>query len=75
MQPLCSNPCSTWDGAHDSQQMIKAMGDNMCWQMSPEQKTMALKQLQGHMWRAAFKAESMKAEFFEDRVPSVRKWR
>nr|KAF6386612.1 enolase-phosphatase 1 [Myotis myotis] len=55
--------------------MIQAVVDNVCWQMSLDRKTTALKQLQGHMWRAAFTAGHVKAEFFEDVVPAVRKWR
>ncbi|XP_053450042.1 enolase-phosphatase E1 isoform X2 [Nycticebus coucang] len=55
--------------------MIQAVVDNVCWQMSLDRKTTALKQLQGHMWRAAFTAGRMKAEFFADVVPAVRKWR
>ena len=42
--------------------MIQAVVDNVYWQMSLDRKTTALKQLQGHMWRAAFKAGHMKAE-------------
>uniref|UniRef100_A0A8C6FSM2 Uncharacterized protein n=1 Tax=Moschus moschiferus TaxID=68415 RepID=A0A8C6FSM2_MOSMO len=49
--------------------MIQAVVDTVCWQMSLDRKTTALKQLQGHMWREAFKAGHMKAEFFEDVVP------
>ncbi|KAJ8778502.1 hypothetical protein J1605_013689 [Eschrichtius robustus] len=59
----------------DLQRMIQAVVDNVRWQMSLDRKTTALKQLQGHMWRAAFKTGSMKAQFFEDVVPAVRKWR
>ncbi|XP_058523135.1 enolase-phosphatase E1 isoform X3 [Ochotona princeps] len=55
--------------------MIQAVADNVCWQMSLDRKTTALKQLQGHMWRAAFTAGHVKAEFFADVVPAVRKWR
>ena len=43
--------------------MIQAVVDNVYWQMSLDRKTTALKQLQGHMWRAAFKAGHMKAEY------------
>ncbi|XP_022455076.1 enolase-phosphatase E1 isoform X1 [Monodon monoceros] len=68
-------PAASGNGADDLQRMIQAVVDNVCWQMSLDRKTTALKQLQGHMWRAAFKAGSMKAEFFEDVVPAVRKWR
>lgn len=35
----------------------------MCWQMALDRKTTALKQLQGHMWRAAFAAGRVKAEY------------
>uniref|UniRef100_A0A8C9PLD9 Enolase-phosphatase E1 n=1 Tax=Spermophilus dauricus TaxID=99837 RepID=A0A8C9PLD9_SPEDA len=54
--------------------IIEAILDNVCWQMSLDCTT-ALKQLQGHMWRAASTAGHMKAEFFEDEVPAVRKQR
>ncbi|KAM5339424.1 enolase-phosphatase E1 isoform 2-T2 [Glossophaga mutica] len=68
-------PAASENGADDLQQMIQAVVDNVCWQMSLDRKTTALKQLQGHMWRAAFTAGRVKAEFFEDVVPAVRKWR
>ncbi|MXQ87974.1 hypothetical protein E5288_WYG022509 [Bos mutus] len=68
-------PAASGNGADDPQWMIQAVVDNVYWQMSLDRKTTALKQLQGHMWRAAFKAGHMKAEFFEDVVPAVRKWR
>nr|BAE40540.1 unnamed protein product [Mus musculus] len=59
----------------ECQQMIQAVVDNVYWQMSHDRKTTALKQLQGHMWKAAFTAGRMKAEFFADVVPAVRRWR
>uniref|UniRef100_A0A8I6ADH3 Enolase-phosphatase E1 n=1 Tax=Rattus norvegicus TaxID=10116 RepID=A0A8I6ADH3_RAT len=59
----------------DVQQMIQAVVDNVSWQMSHDRKTTALKQLQGHMWKAAFTAGRMKAEVFADVVPAVRRWR
>ncbi|XP_072611939.1 enolase-phosphatase E1 isoform X2 [Vulpes vulpes] len=68
-------PAASGNGADDLPQMIQAVVDNVCWQMSLDRKTTALKQLQGHMWRAAFTAGRMKAEFFDDVVPAVRKWR
>lgn len=68
-------PAASGNGADDLQQTIQAVVDNVCWQMSLDRKTTALKQLQGHMWKAAFTAGRMKAEFFEDVVPAVRKWR
>ncbi|KAG8515178.1 Enolase-phosphatase E1 [Galemys pyrenaicus] len=68
-------PAGCGNGADDLHQMIQAVVDNVCWQMSLDRKTTALKQLQGHMWRAAFAAGRLKGEFFEDVVPAVRKWR
>ncbi|XP_068948600.1 enolase-phosphatase E1 isoform X1 [Petaurus breviceps papuanus] len=62
-------------GVDDTEQMIQAVVDNVYWQMSLDRKTPALKQLQGHIWRAAFAAGTVKAEFFEDVVPAIRKWR
>ncbi|XP_043825500.1 enolase-phosphatase E1 isoform X1 [Dromiciops gliroides] len=62
-------------GADDTEQMIQAVVDNVYWQMSLDRKTPALKQLQGHIWRAAFADGTVKAEFFEDVVPAIRKWR
>jgi len=61
-------------GADDLQQMIQAMVDNVCWQMSLDRKTRALKPLQGCLWRAALTAGGLKTEFFEDVAPAVRKW-
>ncbi|XP_008050377.1 enolase-phosphatase E1, partial [Carlito syrichta] len=68
-------PAVSGHGAGDLQGVIQAVVDNVCWQMALDRKTTALKQLQGHMWRAAFTAGRMKAEFFADVVPAVRKWR
>ncbi|KAM5272235.1 enolase-phosphatase E1 [Ctenodactylus gundi] len=68
-------PAASENGVDDLQQVIQAVVDNVCWQMSLDRKTTALKQLQGHMWRAAFMAGRVKAEFFADVVPAVRKWR
>ncbi|ELW63903.1 Enolase-phosphatase E1 [Tupaia chinensis] len=55
-------PAACGNGADDLQ-VIQAVVDNVCWQMSLDRKTTALKQLQGHMWRAAFTAGRMKAEY------------
>lgn len=50
------------DGADDTEQMIQAVADNVCWQMALDRKTPALKQLQGHIWRTTFAAGTVKAE-------------
>uniref|UniRef100_A0A2I2ZMC5 Enolase-phosphatase 1 n=1 Tax=Gorilla gorilla gorilla TaxID=9595 RepID=A0A2I2ZMC5_GORGO len=49
--------------------MIQAVVDKVCWQMSLDGKTTMFKQL------AAFTARTMKAEFFADVFPAVRKWK
>lgn len=56
-------PAASENGADDLQHTIQAVVDNVCWQMSLDRKTTALKQLQGHMWRAAFAAGRVKAEY------------
>lgn len=61
-------PAASGNGADDPQWMIQAMVDDVYWQMSLDRKTTALKQLQGHMWRAAFKAGHMKAEYVAPQV-------
>ncbi|KAM8971197.1 enolase-phosphatase E1 isoform 2-T2 [Sarcophilus harrisii] len=68
-------PVRSEHGVDDTEQIIQAVVDNVYWQMSLDRKTPALKQLQGHIWRAAFTAGTVKAEFFEDVVPAIRKWR
>ncbi|XP_005359606.2 enolase-phosphatase E1 [Microtus ochrogaster] len=68
-------PVASGNAVDDLQRMIQAVVDNVYWQMSHDRKTTALKQLQGHMWKAAFAAGRMKAEFFADVVPAVRRWR
>uniref|UniRef100_A0A8C2TEC6 Enolase-phosphatase 1 n=1 Tax=Coturnix japonica TaxID=93934 RepID=A0A8C2TEC6_COTJA len=55
--------------------VIRAVVDNVHWQMALDRKTTALKQLQGHMWRAAYATGLVKGEIFEDVVPAIRKWR
>lgn len=61
-------PAVPGNGADDLQQTIQAVVDNVCWQMSLDRKTTALKQLQGHMWKAAFAAGRMKAEYVAAQV-------
>lgn len=68
-------PLETGNGEDEVEQVIQAVVDNVHWQMSLDRKTTALKQLQGHMWRAAYTTGHMKGEFFQDVVPAIRKWR
>lgn len=51
--------------------IIKAVVDNVKWQMDEDKKTTALKQLQGHIWREGYKTGQIKAELFEDVGPAL----
>ncbi|XP_073493118.1 enolase-phosphatase E1 [Phyllobates terribilis] len=55
--------------------VIKGVVDNVCWQMSQDRKTTALKQLQGHMWRSAYATGKVKGEVYDDVVPALKKWK
>lgn len=59
----------------DEEKAIREVVDNVLWQMAADRKTTALKQLQGHMWRAAYAAGKIKGEVYQDVVPSIRLWR
>uniref|UniRef100_A0A672UQ93 Enolase-phosphatase E1 n=2 Tax=Strigops habroptila TaxID=2489341 RepID=A0A672UQ93_STRHB len=68
-------PLESGSGEEELERVIQAVVDNVHWQMSMDRKTTALKQLQGHMWRAAYATGLVKGEIFEDVVPAIRKWR
>ncbi|XP_075785589.1 enolase-phosphatase E1 isoform X1 [Pelodiscus sinensis] len=68
-------PLETGNGEDEVEQVIQAVVDNVHWQMSHDRKTTALKQLQGHIWRAAYTTGRMKGEVFEDVVPAIKKWK
>ncbi|XP_074889737.1 enolase-phosphatase E1 isoform X1 [Buteo buteo] len=68
-------PLESGSGEEELERVIQAVVDNVHWQMSLDRKTTALKQLQGHMWRAAYATGHVKGELFEDVVPAIRKWR
>lgn len=46
----------------DEEKAIREVVDNVLWQMAADRKTTALKQLQGHMWRAAYLMGKIKGE-------------
>ncbi|KFQ17697.1 Enolase-phosphatase E1, partial [Merops nubicus] len=68
-------PLETGSGEEEVERVIQAVVDSVLWQMSLDRKTTALKQLQGHMWRAAYATGHIKGEIFKDVVPAIRKWR
>ncbi|XP_029661117.1 enolase-phosphatase E1 [Formica exsecta] len=48
---------------------------NVLWQMDNDRKTGALKQLQGHMWREAYKTGAVKAHVYEDVPKALESWK
>ncbi|KAL6432555.1 hypothetical protein ACFW04_006847 [Cataglyphis niger] len=48
---------------------------NILWQMDNDRKTGALKQLQGHMWREAYKTGAVKAHVYEDVPKALESWK
>lgn len=59
-------PAATDDNKTD---IIKAVIANVTAQMEADRKSTELKQLQGHMWREAYKQKKVTAELFEDVNP------
>lgn len=47
---------------------------NILWQMDNDRKTGALKQLQGHMWREAYKTGAVKGHVYEDVPKALDSW-
>ncbi|KYM77170.1 Enolase-phosphatase E1 [Atta colombica] len=47
---------------------------NVLWQMDNDRKTAALKQLQGHMWREAYKTGTIKGHIYEDVPKAIESW-
>eukprot|EP00075_Anas_platyrhynchos_P023453 XP_027312706.1 enolase-phosphatase E1 isoform X1 [Anas platyrhynchos] len=68
-------PVESGNGDEELERVIQAVVDNVLWQMALDRKSTALKQLQGHIWRAAYTTGQVKGEVFEDVVPAIRKWR
>ncbi|CAB1318036.1 unnamed protein product [Coregonus sp. 'balchen'] len=71
----CAQHVLDQSGHTDEEKAIREVVDNVLWQMASDRKTTALKQLQGHMWRAAYAAGRIKGEVYQDVVPSIRRWR
>uniref|UniRef100_A0A1A8GF91 Enolase-phosphatase E1 n=1 Tax=Nothobranchius korthausae TaxID=1143690 RepID=A0A1A8GF91_9TELE len=59
----------------DEEKAIREVVENVMWQMAADRKSTALKQLQGHMWRAAYTSGRIKGEIYPDVIPSIRMWR
>lgn len=59
----------------DEEKAIREVVDNVLWQMAADRKSTALKQLQGHMWRAAYTSGRIKGQVYQDVIPAIRIWR
>lgn len=53
---------------------IAAVKANVAWQMRSDRKTAALKQLQGHIWRAGYAAGELRGHVFDDAPAALRAW-
>ena len=53
---------------------LGAIEANVAWQMSANRKTGALKQLQGHIWRAGYESGSLTGHVYEDTPSSLTSW-
>ena len=46
----------------EQEKAVQSVVDNVLWQMDNDRKSTGLKQLQGHMWREAYKTKKVKGE-------------
>ena len=60
------------DGA--SSAAIEAICSNVAWQMGANRKAGALKQLQGHVWRAGYASGALQGHVFGDVPPALQAW-
>jgi methylthioribulose 1-phosphate dehydratase/enolase-phosphatase E1 len=54
--------------------VIEAVVRNVEWQMGRDRKTTALKQLQGHIWRAGYEKGEIRSHVYEDVPEALRRW-
>lgn len=60
------------DDDADKDAVVKAVIANVKWQMSHDRKSKELKQLQGHIWKQAYKQGKIKGVLFPDVTPALR---
>lgn len=52
--------------------VVKAVSDNVKWQMDKDRKTTELKSIQGMIWREAYESNAVQGELFEDVGPMLK---
>ncbi len=60
--------------AEGTEKMVEAVVRNVEWQMGKDRKTTALKQLQGHIWRAGYEKGEIRSHVYEDVPEALRRW-
>lgn len=59
----------------DKKKQVEAIVASVEWLMEKDRKSTALKQLQGHMWREAYKTGAVQGEVYADVVPALKQWK
>lgn len=61
-------------GKGKAEDIQKAVVANVLWQMSADRKSTALKELQGHIWKAGFDSGALQGMFYQDVQPALESW-
>jgi len=56
----------------EQEKCIQSVVDSILWQMDNDRKSASLKQLQGHMWRDAYKTGKVQGEVYDDVVEALK---
>jgi len=62
------------DETNSKEDVITSVIKNVNWQMDKDRKSTALKNLQGHMWKAGYSRGELKAALFDDVPEAFKRW-